>query len=108
MPVQSVSGNPSQPYGTQYFRSGNVAPPNGDPYERIQDRYHAPNGQQYPLLVRGLKTSPITMTRKADAIYYDGEMKRWREIVDDEAQIALAKEVEAGRLKITQDWHSHL
>lgn len=108
VPAQSTGGSPSQPYGTQYFRSGNVAPPNGDPYERIQDRYHAPNGQQYPLLVRGLKTSPITMTRKADAIYYDGEMKRWREIVDDEAQIALAKEVEDGRLKVTQDWHSHL
>lgn len=93
-------------YGTQFFRSG--AAPGGDPYERIKDRYQAPNGQQYPLLIRGLKTNPISMTKKADAIYYDGEMKRWREIVDDEVQVALAREVEAGKLKVTQDWHSHL
>ena len=84
----------------QYFRAGNAAPPGGDPYERIQDRYRAPNGRQYPLLVRALKTNPITMTRKADAIYYDGDMKRWREIVDDEVQVALAKEVEAGKSRL--------
>lgn len=108
VPVRSTGNSPSQPYGTQYFRAGNAAPPSGDPYERIQDRYRAPNGQQYPLLVRALKTNPITMTRKADAIYYDGDMKRWREIVDDEVQVALAQEVEAGKLKVTEDWHSHL
>jgi hypothetical protein len=103
---------PAEPrsYGTQFFQSSAAAssPPGGDPFERIKDRYHAPNGQQYPLLVRGLKTNPISMTKKADAIYYDGELKRWREIVDDEAQVALAKEVEAGQLEITKDWHNFL
>jgi hypothetical protein len=59
-------------------------------------------------LVRGVKTNPITMTRKADAIYYDGEMKRWREIVDDDVQASLAKDIEAGQLKVTQDWQSYL
>ena len=107
-PVSSADSSPSQPYGAQYFRSGNAVPPGGDPYERIQDRYQAPNGRQYPLLVRALKTNPITMTKKADAIYYDGEMKRWREIVDDDVKLALAKDVEASKLKVTQDWQSHL
>jgi len=108
VPVRSTGSSPSQPYGMQYFRSGNTAPPSSDPYERIKDRYQASNGRQYPLLVRGVKTNPITMTKKADAIYYDGDMKRWREIVDDEVQVALAKEVEAGKLKVTQDGHSQL
>jgi hypothetical protein len=103
-----VGSSPPQPYGAQYFRSGHAAPPSGDPYERIRDRYRAADGRLYPLLVRAIKTNPISMTRKADAIYYDGELKRWREIVDDEVQIALAGEVEAGKLKVTEDWHNQL
>ena len=41
-------------------------------------------------------------------IYYDGDMKRWREIVDDDVQRSLAQEVEAGKLPVTQDWESYL
>jgi hypothetical protein len=48
------------------------------------------------------------MTKKADAIYYDGELKRWREIVDDDVQISLAKDVEAGKLQVTQNWHNQM
>lgn len=107
-PSTTTRTSPPRPYGTQYFRSGAGAPLTGDPYERIKDRYHAANGQQYPLLVRGLKLNPITMTKKADAIYYDGALKRWREVVDDEARIALARDVEAGRLKVISDWPDYL
>jgi hypothetical protein len=109
-PPQAVPIRPSeppQPYGTQYFRSS-AAPASSDPYERITDRYRTADGKLYPLLIRGLKTNPLTMARKADAIYYDGELKRWREIVDDEAQLALAREVEAGKLKVSTDWQSRL
>jgi hypothetical protein len=106
----SVPASEARPYGTQLFRSGSgVTPPvSGDPYERIKDRYRAPNGQQYPLVIRGVKTNPLSMAKRADAIYYDGEMKRWREIVDDEVREALAKEVEAGNLPVTPDWENHL
>ena len=109
-PPQAVpvrSSEPPQPYGSQYFRSS-TAPSSGDPYERIADRYRTADGKLYPLLIRGLRTNPLTMARKADAIYYDGELKRWREVVEDEAQLSLAREVEAGRLRVTPDWQSKL
>lgn len=105
---RAVTPSSTQPYGTQFFRSAPPPPPSGDPYERIKERYQTPNGQQYPLLIKGMKTNPISMTRKADAIYYDGELKRWREIVDDDVQRSLAQEVEAGNLPVTQDWQSYL
>jgi hypothetical protein len=100
--------NNSKPYGTQFFQSNSPLSSGGDPYERIQDRYRASNGHMYPLLIRGVKTNPVTMTKKADAIYYDGELKRWREIVDDDVQISLAKDVEAGKLQVTQNWHNQM
>ena len=88
-----------------------VAPPAAsldDPHLRIKDRYHAPDGRDYPLLIQGLVRDPITMTNKARAIYYDGQSRRWRDITDTEARVALAREVEAGRLKVTLDWEQQL
>ncbi|MBN1220812.1 MAG: hypothetical protein JXM69_17960 [Anaerolineae bacterium] len=79
-------------------------PAAGAPHERIKDRYHAPDGRQYPLLIRGILTHPITMAKKADAIYYDADTHRWQEIVDEDIRLALAREVEAGQLKVSPDW----
>jgi len=102
------SSEPAQPYGTNFFRSTPQRPPPpppaDDPYVAIKDRYHHPNGQHYPLVVRRVVTNPISHTRKAEAMYYDGDMKMWREIVDDETREALAREVEAGKLKVMDEW----
>lgn len=82
--------------------------PADDPYIRIKARYQTPDGRYHPLLIRGLTTHPITLVKKADAIYYDGDTRRWVEIVDDDARVALAKEVEAGTLNVTTDWQYQL
>jgi len=83
-------------------------PASGTPHERIKDRYHAPDGRQYPLLIRGILTHPITMTKKADAIYYDADTHQWQEIVDEDTRLALAREVETGQLKVSPDWRALL
>jgi hypothetical protein len=84
------------------------APPADDPYIRIKARYQTPDGRYHPLLIRGITTHPITLVKKVDAIYYDGDTRRWCEIVDDDARLALAKEVEAGTLKVAPDWQQQL
>ena len=55
-----------------------------------------------------MTTHPITLLKKADAIYYDSDSRRWHEIVDDDVRLALAREVEAGTLQITTDWQHQL
>ncbi len=95
-----------EPAGTS--ASNNTPPPPDEPYLRIKARYQGPDGRLCPLLIRGVATNPVTMVNKANAIYYDSATKRWREITDDRARIALAKEVEAGNLKVTTDWQHHL
>jgi hypothetical protein len=84
------------------------SPPPDDPFLRIKARYHAPDGTAYPLLIRRLTTHPITLLKKADAIFYDSQSRRWREINDDETRLALAREVEAGRLAVSPDWQRQL
>ena len=88
--------------------TASVPPPADEPYLRIKARYQTPDGRYHPLLIRGITTHPITLVRKVDAIYYDGDTHRWHEIVDDDARAALAKEVEAGTLQITTDWQHQL
>ena len=51
---------------------------------------------------------PLPKRAPARQAYRLQELKRWREIVDDEAQVALAREVETGQLEITKDWHNFL
>jgi hypothetical protein len=111
---------PAGPYRTPIASSRNgtfwstepvtasVPPPADDPYVRIKARYQTPDGRYHPLLIRGLTTHPITLVRKADAIYYDGDTRHWQEIVDDDARIRLAREVEAGKLKVTTNWQHQL
>jgi hypothetical protein len=85
-----------------------VPPPVDDPYLRIKARYQRPDGRHHPLLIRGITTNPITLVKKVDAIYYDGDIRRWCEIVDDDARVALAQDVETGTLKVTADWQHQL
>jgi len=92
-------------YGANLFRSKPKQPPPGtDPYVAVKDRYHHSNGKYYPLVVRRVVTHPISHTKKADAIYYDGEAGTWREIIDDDVREALAREVEAGKLQVSENW----
>lgn len=83
-------------------------PPPDDPYLRIKARYQSPDGRYHPLLIRAMTTHPITLVKKADAIYYDSATRRWHEIVDDDVRLALASEVDAGTLQITPDWQYQL
>ena len=117
-PSTTYQAPPSGSSGIPLSRNGPVrpvhepvttgAPPSDDPYLRIKERYQSPEGRHYPLLIRGLVVNPITRIKKADAIYYDGDARRWREIVEDEVRVALAQEVEAGRLKVTTNWQYYL
>jgi hypothetical protein len=88
--------------------SNDNPPPPDEPYLRIKARYQAPDGHLYPLLIQAITTNPVTMVKKANAVYYDSATRRWREITDDQARISLAQEVEAGNLKVTADWQHHL
>ncbi|MCP4993116.1 MAG: hypothetical protein GY934_04925 [Gammaproteobacteria bacterium] len=83
-------------------------PPVDDPYPLIKARYQSPDGRYHPLLIQQVTTHPITLIKKAVAIYYDRESRRWREISDDQTRIALAQQVEAGTLQVTPDWQSQL
>jgi hypothetical protein len=40
--------------------------------------------------------------RKADAIYYDDEVGLWREVVNEEDRLNLARAVEEGRLSLVE------
>ncbi|HEX9923688.1 MAG TPA: hypothetical protein VGD99_13605 [Anaerolineae bacterium] len=114
IPVRTTGETSSRPYGAQLFRSGPQPTPAAssstrsgqvyaDPYEQIKARYQAPNGQHYPLIVKRLMLNPITQTEKAEAVFYNGELKKWREIVEDDAREALAREVRAGRLTVSTE-----
>lgn len=90
---------------------GNVAvpagpPPGRRPAEQYKDRLRI-GSKDYPLVVKRLVLSPFSGGgRKADAIYYDDELNQWREVVDEEDRVNLAKAVEEGRLSIVDpnDW----
>lgn len=108
--VATANNGPSRPLREPVTKpaSTHSPPPPDEPYLRIKARYQAPDGRLYPLLIQSLTTNPVTMVKKADAIFYDGATQRWQEITDDAARIALAQEVEAGNLKVTVDWQHHL
>ncbi|MCP4994092.1 MAG: hypothetical protein GY934_09975 [Gammaproteobacteria bacterium] len=83
-------------------------PPDNSPYYRVKERYQAPNGQSYPLLICGIEKNPITMIEKAKAIYYDGNRKTWGEIEDEHERVRLAQAVKAGTVKVTDNWQYYL
>ena len=81
-------------------------PPGRRPAEQYKDRLRI-GSKDYPLIVKRLVLSPFSGGgRKADAIYYDDELNQWREVVDEEDRVNLAKAVEEGRLSIVgpNDW----
>jgi hypothetical protein len=54
--------------------------------------------KDYPLVVKRVSTSLTTGQRKADAIYYDEERRRWLTISADQICLDLANAVDEGRL----------
>lgn len=123
IPVRPVSSSPEPPsgrrpagaavsptaYGSTLFRAAPVSSPpaaiSGRPAEVYKDRLRI--GQKdYPLVVKRVVLSPFSGGRKADAVYYDDELGQWREVIDEEDRINLAKAVDEGRLSIIEpeDW----
>lgn len=82
-------------------------PPSPGPAELIRQRFTR-HGRSYPLLIRRIVTNPVTRRRVADAIYYDDTTRRWLDVTDDADRLYLAAEVDAGRLRLTPDWHNFL
>jgi hypothetical protein len=96
-----------QPYGADLFRSGSAVSPasNLSPAERYRDRIRIGN-KDYPLVVKRVLMAPFSGGRKADAVYYDDDLNQWREVVDEEDRVNLAKAVDEGRLSVVDpnDW----
>ncbi len=106
-PVRTSSLPQAQPYGADLFRSGSPASSagNSSPAERYRDRIRIGN-KDYPLVVKRVLMAPFSGGRKADAVYYDDELNQWREVVDEEDRVNLAKAVDEGRLSVVDpnDW----
>ncbi len=60
-------------------------------------------GQARLLAIRRLMTDPFSGKRRAEAAYYDPGLGQWRLVDDNEAREQIAREVEAGRMGLT-DW----
>ena len=57
------------------------------------------DGQDRTVVVDRLVKDPLNQTPKADARYYDDDLKTWRHIVDDELRRELAQAVNNGSLR---------
>ena len=103
--IRPVRSPPAQAYGANLFRSGSSQAGRSTPAERYQDRIRIGN-QDYPLAVKRLVRSPVTGQIKAEAVYYDDNLGRWREVVEDEDRLNLAQAVQEGRISIVDmaDW----
>jgi hypothetical protein len=73
-----------------------AAPP--DPGQ-VTDRVNI-EGQDRPVVIKRIVTSPLTQRRRADALFYDEDIKQWREVVDDDIRERLAKAVDEGLIKM--------
>jgi hypothetical protein len=104
-PVSSTPNPQAQPYGANLFRSGPNQSSSLPPAERYKDRIRISN-RDYPLAVKRLVRSPVSGQVKADAVYYDSDRSRWREVVEDEDRINLARAVQEGRISVVDqaDW----
>jgi hypothetical protein len=72
------------------------------PATRYKDRLRIGH-KDYPLVVKRVVRSPFNGDeRKADAIYYDDEVGLWREVVNEEDRLNLARAVEEGRLSLVE------
>ena len=68
--------------------------------EKVTDRINI-EGQDRPVVIKRLMTSPITNRRRADAVFFDEEIKEWREVVDDDVRERLAAAVDEGLMSVT-------
>ena len=107
-PARSTSPPQAQPYGPDLFRSGAAAGQANSlaPAERYKDRIRI-GSKDYPPVVKRVVLSPFSAGgRKADAVYYDDDLNQWREVVDEEDRVNLARAVDEGRLSIIEpnDW----
>jgi hypothetical protein len=74
-------------------------PPDGDmpALERVGERVRL-GGQEYPVMVRRVVTSPLDGRRRADAAYYDEAGGVWKEVTDEAARSWLAEQVQQGKM----------
>jgi hypothetical protein len=104
IPVQRSTPAPSpiprSVYGS-YARAQPLTP------NQVSDRLSI-EGQERPVLVKRLVTSPLTQRRRADALYYDEDLRQWRAVVDDTLRERLAEAVDDGLMKVTppEQWPS--
>lgn len=84
---------PRSVYGS-YARAQPLTP------SQVSDRLSI-EGQERPVLVKRLVTSPLTQRRRADALYYDEDLRQWREVVDDTLRERLAEAVDDGLMQVT-------
>ena len=89
-----------KPYGAGYF-GAKAAASVPIPLSSIQGRYQL-GDKLYPLIVKGvtpLATDPEL--KRANAAYYDDEIKQWREVVNDSDRETIARLVAQGRMSVT-------
>ena len=70
-----------------------------DPVNQVKDRWRE-GDREYPLAVKRLTKNPISGLVQADAVYYDPELRRWREITDPADRQKIAQAVQTGQIKI--------
>lgn len=106
-PLRTTTFPQAKPYGADLFRSGSATSQagNSSPAERYKDRIRIGN-KDFPLVVKRVLLAPFSGGRKADAVYFDDELNQWREVIDEQDRLNLAKAVEEGRLSIIDpiDW----
>lgn len=98
---------PPPPYEADLFgaRPSAGSPANGQagpatPAAWYKDRIRIDN-RDYPLVIKRVVASAINGgLRKVDAVYYDEVERRWREILDEETRVSLARAVEAGLVSV--------
>jgi hypothetical protein len=101
IPIRRATEAPAatpQPYGANLFRSGPQSQKGFDP-GRLKDRIRI-DGQEYPLAVTRVVRSPLTGVEKAEAMYYDQKIDRWREVTEEEEKVKLAKAVRDGQISV--------
>jgi hypothetical protein len=90
---------PPPPHESELFGSGPAV--QSHPAIRYKDRLRIGH-KDYPLVVKRVVRSPFNGDeRKADAVYYD-EVGLWREVVNEEDRLSLARAVEEGRLTLVE------
>lgn len=101
-PVGALPTQPP-PYGANLFGSASAVTNTTAQSigERYRDRIKIGH-KEYPLVVKRVVATPFgDNMRRADAIYYDDEVRAWRVVDDDEDRLNLAKAVDEERLAVT-------